>query len=152
MANNYTLEPFRAAHLWEMRFRDHENDDVFVSLYRTASNDYERHPAFTGRYRGQIVGAGGVMIPYPGVGEAWAIGTPLVYQHKMFFHRTVKRLLKMVVDQQNLRRIQVCVLSTYEQGQTWVEALGFSREAVLKKYSPNGADVVVYSVFPQERT
>jgi hypothetical protein len=141
----YHIEPFRREHLAEMRRDGHDWLALLSSLH-----NYERNPGFSGFADGRLVGAAGVVFCNPGVADAWAMVTPLVHQHRVFFHRTVKRLMSHVMKMNQLHRIQATVFADDNSlcRCKWIEALEFKYEGRLRKYTRDGRDALVYAYVP----
>jgi len=104
--------------------------------------------AYTGLVGGEIAGCAGVLVPWPGVGEAWAILTDVGRAHPLFVHRVVKRTLYEIVAHEKLRRVQADVVAAFDAGRRWVERLGFEFESFMQRYGPNGEDFTRYRILP----
>lgn len=141
--SNYTLEAFKAEHVLEARYRDPESAVGIVDI----APKYERWPSFTGRFNGEIIGAGGIVVVSPGVGEVWAFATMLADQHRVFFHRTFTRLHRSIIENLGLHRLQAVVYESNTRGRKWAEAFGLTSEATLHRYGAHGEDVIVYVRF-----
>jgi hypothetical protein len=107
-----------------------------------------RGPAYTGRIDDEIAICAGVLIPWPGLGEAWAVLSDLGRQHPLFVHRRVARVLRSIIRECHLNRIQCGVDISFSVGREWVERLGFRPESVMPQYGPKGETFVRYVIFP----
>lgn len=145
MPHRHELVPFQAAHLVGVRWTEEEHAKL---LGERAFVHYERYPGYTAFCGGEFLAAAGVVIPYPGMGEAWAIASNLVWSHKVYFHRTVARVLDQIIADFKLRRVQAMVRANFDTSHGWVQRLGFEKEAVLHQYGIKGEDMVVYARFP----
>jgi len=144
-AHNHELVPFKADHMAGVRWTEEKlaerlGDRAFVS--------YEKHPGYSLFCNGVFVGAGGIVVLYQGVGEAWAIaGRPLSRLHTLSFHRGITRIMDDLARDLKLRRLQAMVRASFEQSHEWVQRLGFEREATLRRYGINGEDMTMYARF-----
>lgn len=87
-----------------------------------------------------LVACGGVQPLWPGVGNAWMYVAP---------EARVKSLVEMVISylsQADFHRIQCIVQKDFSKGRRFVRWLGFHREAVLRKYTSDKKDVVLYAM------
>lgn len=146
MACQHELIPFKAGHVDGIEWIEREHARLIGAQ---ALEIYESHPGWTGLCQGRFVGAGGIVVPYKGLGEGWAIAGPLVHQgHHTFFHRTIKRAMIGSAQALGVRRLQVMVRDSLTVSHAWVlDHLGFDRECVLKRYGVMGEDMVVYVRF-----
>jgi len=81
---------------------------------------------------------------WQGRGVAWALMSPRVPTSDFVrITRMVRRTLaKAQAD--GFRRIEASVDCEFENGHRWVKALGFERESLLQKFSPEGRDHIGY--------
>lgn len=144
--HNHTVEPFREDHLDGVPWIEERYARIFGR--ERALREYARHPGFSGFCNGRFVGAAGIVSPYPGLGEAWAIAGPLVATHRAFFHRSIARMLRPLAQAMRVRRLQALVRQEFATSHRWMRALGFKPEAVLRRYGLDGGDMTVYVMFP----
>lgn len=143
-SHDHNVVPFRAIHLAGIRWPEEE----YVRLMgQQAVEIYERNPAWTGTCNGRFVAAAGIVVPYRGLGEAWAIAGPLVHSHRTFFHRTIKAGILGIAQALGIRRLQVTVRADFTVSHEWVQRLGFTFEARLAKYGVKGEDMNLYVRF-----
>lgn len=107
-----------------------------------------RGVAYTGFVDGEIAGCAGVLVQWPGMGEAWAILTDVGRAHPIFVHRVVSRTLREIIVHSRLRRVQADVVAAFAVGRRWVERLGFEFESAMPRYGPKGEDFVRYRILP----
>jgi RimJ/RimL family protein N-acetyltransferase len=108
--------------------------------------------AFSGFLDGAIVGCAGLMLPWPGLGEAWAILTPLGRAHGGVVHRAVLRGLRGLIRTHGIRRLQADVIADFAPGCAWMTHLGFHREGLMPAYGPGGETFVRYAWLHPELT
>jgi hypothetical protein len=101
-----------------------------------AAYNLARGPSFTGVYEGEIVGCGGVILFWKGVGEAWLITSPLVDKFRLTFAKTIHRKLEELIKSLDLERVQAIVDAEFKTGQKFIERMGFINETPsgMKKY------------------
>ena len=120
-----------------------------------------RNPSFTlwgGRYNTVPIGAAGVIIFQPGVGEAWLRGSIRMEADKLTRYRcaiAIRKRLRQVIEEHKLRRVQMMVETTDEPTPAafppWLETrptmtpqlkfalwLKFRVEGLMRKAGPNG--------------
>lgn len=135
----YRLVPFHLSHVADMQYDLHINPRLVAHFNQTRSNG----PAFTLIADERVVGAGGVVLGWEGLGDAWAVLAPNA--PKILVTRMAKSMLQEVKRNLNLRRIQTFTLPEPKYG-LWVEALGFRSEGTLHKYGPNGEDFMIWAL------
>ena len=142
----FIVVPFEPAHYLEaVSGAPYEGDpEASAEVY------YKAGPAWTGLVDGAVVACAGIMLLWPGLGEAWAVWTPRGRAHIRSIHRAVRDGMRDIVDDHHLRRVQAKVVEGFWEGRLWANHLGFNIEARMQKYGPNGEtfDQLVY--FPEE--
>jgi hypothetical protein len=107
-------------------------------------------PAWSGFVDDQLAICAGVIIPWQGLGEAWAAFTPVGRQHPLFCHRSVTRILKDIIRYHRLRRLQADVVLEFSDARRWAESIGFHRESLKPLAGPHGETLIGYVMFPKE--
>jgi len=95
-----------------------------------------------------LVGCGGFIVFWPGVAEAWLM-LPRNSQDKSFWEKAdavmlLYQKLEQVIKKNDLRRVGAMVKTDFPKAIELVEALGFKREGLLRKYAPDGTDRYIY--------
>ncbi len=101
--------------------------------------------AWTGLYEGKVVACGGIIRMWPGLAEAWIAVTPLARQHTVFLYRHVLAFLDLVTETYKLRRIEAKLCASFILARKFAHRLGFTHDALLKRYGPNGEDYMLVS-------
>lgn len=113
--------PFRVRHVLEIKPHADERT-VQMALLAEATG-----PAFTGCLYGRAIGAGGVSIQQPGIGEAWTMFNPLIKRFPLSLHRTIKEHLERIMpmldevwsvcdgDEKWLRKLGFCTVEQFEK-------------------------------------
>jgi hypothetical protein len=100
-------------------------------------------PAYTGVHNGKVVGIGGIMLFWRGVGEAWLVGSKQISSIKMDFHKTIIRVIDTVSKGLNIVRLQGVIPVRHSRFIRWMEISGFEYESTMEKYGANGEDCVM---------
>ncbi len=143
--HSHEIVPFKAAHVRHLKWAESE---YMALIGQQAVEIFEKNLGWSGFCNGYFVGAGGIVTPYRGLGEGWAIAGPMVKHHQRWFHETCKRGIVVYEQVLGLVRHQVMVRDEFEVSHKWVQKLGFTYEATLKKYGVKGEDMRVYVRFP----
>lgn len=140
------LITFDIGHIALMDLSGNHVDEMFsmpngIENLETAAADGD---AFTLMYDGRVMCVGGVHNIWPGCGQVWLIPSVYALQHPMVFARQVRRILDVMIETHQLHRVQALINTKLAPGERWIEMLGFTKEGVLRKYSPQGNDYFMY--------
>lgn len=102
-------------------------------------------PSFTLEVSEGIVFVGGVIILWPGRGQTWLLTTELVHTKPLLFHKSVARILDLVVGDYRLHRLEAAVAADWAEANKWIKRLGFTFEGLARKYTPGGRDAKLYA-------
>jgi len=89
---------------------------------------------------GEVVACGGAMVVWRDVAEIWMRTSPLVEVYPLAVVKTTRRFLAAVWQDFALRRMQCVVRADYDRAIRFAARLGFEREALLRRYGPDGHD------------
>lgn len=107
-----------------------------------AYSEYLAHgQSFSAVADGRVIACAGVMELWQNRGMAWALLSSDAGRHFVKVHRAVSRFL----DLSELPRIEAYVDEDFAQGHRWITALGFTKEGLMRKFTPEGRDAVLYS-------
>lgn len=87
----------------------------------------------------------GVVPVWPGVGQAWLIGTDEIGSRGVEVMKASKRIIKTLLDLE-MHRIHAYSAVFHTQAHRWLEMIGFRRESTLKQYGKTGEDFYCYVV------
>lgn len=122
---------------------------VMENLLEKAVKNYPlmnpQHFSYTGIFNGKIMGIGGAIEFWKGVGELWLILTKHVLEHKVVAYRCLKEMAEKIMGERNFVRTQIHVRPDFPQANRMVEKLGFRLEGRLRKYCPDGEDIYIYA-------
>lgn len=105
-------------------------------------------PAFTALFEDKIVGVGGMIILWDGVGEMWLMLTADCKREGIFgimALQTIKDKVDELIREHKMRRVQCTVRVDFPKARKMVSSLGFTLEGLMKCYCPDGCDVWMYS-------
>ena len=100
---------------------------------------------YTAVLNGEVVGIGGVVVLWKGVGEAWVILSRNCQNKPIEMFLCIKRVYKALIQSCELNRIQVVVRVDFPQSIKMIEKLGFEREGLMRRYCPDGCDAYMYA-------
>ncbi len=100
---------------------------------------------WSGTLEGRIAGCAGILPQWPGRAIAWALLTRnLSARHFLRAHHKVLSVL-LSAQRSGAQRIETTVDSGFDAGHRWVRALGFRPEGLMRCFSPEGRDHVLYA-------
>jgi hypothetical protein len=132
----YEVVPFEEKHWTELQIEDLDHALVLA----------RGGPAYTAMVDGKVIGIGGVFVLWPGTGEAWALVSPGVKQHGLFFIRASRDYLDGIAREKNLERVQAAVQQDFDAGLKYIMALGFEYEGAMKRFF-NGKTFLRFAKF-----
>ena len=141
------LRPYRPCDLRHIQGRAYEKELDGVRYAR----QFAKGPAWTIWDGNQRVVAAGVILYWQGVGEVWMYLSEWIYKHPQQFCRISKRQLNTVIKENDLHRIQAPICSDMPINIAFAEAMGFTKEATLRKYGPDGKDYIMYSLIKESQ-
>jgi len=116
-----------------------EPDALAVAVYE------KRGPAFACLGERDIpVVIAGVEIVREGLGQSWMLGTDGWQRHATEIARATRRVVRALLTDGGLRRVQMISPLTDEKARRWIRALGFSPEGTLRRYCLDGGDALIY--------
>jgi hypothetical protein len=108
-----------------------------------AAEHKEYGPAYTGTRNGEIIACGGIMILWPGVGEAWAnFGASARKSPKDILY-CIRKGLDIITDAYELIRVQALATPDFPESIRFLKHLGFVEEGYFCKYWEDGRDAVM---------
>jgi hypothetical protein len=105
-------------------------------------------PGYTAVQGSRIVACAGVMIPWSGLGFAWAVVTDEARQWPCAVHRATRRALEQITRDYTLRRVEASVQADQARNIRWARALGFGIESEMKGWGPRGETFLKMVRFP----
>lgn len=125
-------------------------EPVHLYVARVTGADYlleqsRLGPSYTLVAHGKVAALFGLVIPWPGLAEAWLQTTPAVAPIGREFVWLCRRFFGASAASLGLRRIQMHVHNANEDYLRFARALKFRDDALLEAYGPNGEDMVMMS-------
>ena len=135
LLNLMNLHPIDKSHVNQIPNYLEHLDDAAKSGY-----------AFTVLDEGKPIVCFGIVPQWPGVAELWLIPDQvLIKKHRLRFHKGSLKFMVHAAEELNLHRLHVTVSAHNVPAVKWIESIYFSREGVLKKYSFDKKDMIMYS-------
>ena len=107
---------------------------------------YSKHgPAITIFNYDLVIACGGVACAWPGFGEAWILPSIHVKRFKKAFFKVSLGFMEDVFDQLKLRRLQATIREQDKTSIRWINAMGFQREGLLRKFGQGGENHFMYA-------
>lgn len=140
MAERFRVVPMEPAHYAEAA------GDLFPwqDATKAAETLMQFGPAFAGFVDDHLAAVAGVTCAWPGRGDAWAVLTAVGRQHPGFVHRHVVRGLRRICEEYRLERVTADVIGDFYVARGWVLRMGFRKESTMRRYGPQGVDMVRY--------
>ena len=101
--------------------------------------------AVTALYHGVIFSVGGLFPLHSGCAEAWIAFTKDVLDFKIQALWVLREEMEKMIARSDYKRIQATIRTDYPKAIEMIEFFGFSREATLRYYFPDGKDAYIYS-------
>lgn len=142
--------PFREVHADVIREKNMKLGIVPLddsTHWRKCTRIWRRNPSYTLIMNGKIIGCAGVVMTGKASGEAWALLSNDFYRAVKTSYRAIRDGLDSIIRNKKLVRVQSIVLcgNAQEVCGRFLEHLGFSMEGLLRKFGPNGEDVILYA-------
>ena len=99
----------------------------------------------TGVTNDVIVGCGGIDLMWTGVGEVWLIMSYEVDKYPLRAYEIIRDGLAKLIEGNDLFRVQGWCRVDFAQAHSLFKHLGFKAEGIAKKYTPDGADCILYA-------
>lgn len=80
----------------------------------------------------------------PGVHHVWALVSDDVKDHPIGFYRACVALRNYYEKKSSPRRLQIDIRDGHPDLQKWANAIGFSREGLMRGYGPDRSDYWLY--------
>lgn len=139
--------PFEPEHVMLLPPREEEAEmRAHEDFVKWAKENYTPGTCYSGFYEGKCLGCGGVRILWKGVGEAWVMFSPEIFNFAREAYHYVGMYLEKIITDNNLHRVQGHVDSEFMLAIRYIENLGFKIEGKMRKYGPTGKDHYLYAL------
>lgn len=99
------------------------------------------HPAWSIFDNGQILACGGIHLDHEQCGTVWSLLLPATGKRMRYVHR----IATYALNTSALRRLQAHASPTFAPALRWLEMLGFDYEGRMRKFTPNGSDMLLFA-------
>lgn len=86
----------------------------------------------------------GCNILWKGVAQVWAVPTEQIRGNGWYVTKTAKDILLGIALKDKIRRFHCIVHSGIAENIKWIEVLGFLREGIMRKATPDKMDMYIY--------
>ena len=144
---NERVVPFEPSHIGLMDVRENEVfsllslPDIQTRLMAVARATLASE---TFLLDGRIIFAAGLIQICPGVLESWIVPSIYVPEYPCWFVKKVKTQLEVCAETFQCHRIQTASLED-DFHTRWMQAIGFTKEGVLRQYNHLKQDYAMYS-------
>lgn len=108
--------------------------------------------SFTALYKNTMACCFGTRPLWPGVAEAWMVGSVHLDSAPITLTRSCRRYMDYVAREQQLKRIQITCDTQDPLAVRWAIALKFEQEGVLRNYGPSGSDHIMFAKVYDEQS
>jgi hypothetical protein len=138
---------FDVKHFQALEFNPNPGSRAFFRLpnQRELLATAARHPSYTLMINDRVVACAGVVVLWPGVGEAWAFVSKDISSCKVCFFRAALEVLSRIERDQQLHRVQAVVHEDHPAGQRFAWHLGFRPEGELHRYGSDKSNFIMYA-------
>lgn len=102
----------------------------------------------SGFYCNRLLICAGIMMPWRGLGTAWAMLSSEAKNHPYFVHKAVMEGLEYFILRFKLKRVEANVSDELDPAKRWVERIGFIEESKMPCYGPRGETFIRYVMLP----
>lgn len=139
-----------------MEFRQATQEDMALVRLDPFEGSIKDYPymeipddnCYTGIFESEIVGVGGLVMKWEGVGLLWLMLTNRCRKNDVFgliALRAIKGKMDELIENNHLWRAEATVRTDFPQAIKMIEFFGFEREGLMRKYCPDKADAYLYS-------
>ena len=134
------LFSFMTWHLDTMDIRSQKSE---IERRRAAFDAIEGTESYTLCADNLVIGCGGIVPLWEGVGEIWMVSSIHIERYKIEAIKQILTFLKSVGA--SFHRLQATVDTEDKRAVRFIEWLGFEREGTLRKYGFSGSDHYIYA-------
>lgn len=98
-------------------------------------------PAFSGIVDNETIISAGIIHQWHNRAVAWALVSEKAGKNFVSIHKATNKFLKLC----DVKRIETFVDDGFTQGYRWMKMLGFEYEGLMRAYSPEGRDCLLYA-------
>ena len=139
-----------------MEFRQATQEDLaFVRQdpFEGAIKDYPYmevpdENCYTAIFEGEIVGVGGLVMRWEGVGLLWLMLTRRCRKNGVYgiiAARAIKEKMEHLIEKNGIWRAEATVRTNFSVAIKMIECFGFKREGLMEQYCPDKGDAYLYA-------
>src|SRR5690349_7364999 len=113
---NLHVRDFHVSDLTALVNRDGRQCDPEQTVQHAAHG-----PAFTAECDGKIIGCGGVVVIWPGMGACWMLLAEDIGTHGLWLSKVTMQFMRKVKRELNLHRLEATALHESIRNQKWLE-------------------------------
>ena len=140
--------PYEPIHAYQILEEGVRNHDLWLSGFKDfellAEGWKKGGPSYTMTVDGEIAVCAGLVLLGWNRAEAWTLLSSVFTKHYRTCFREIKKRLSLLIEESFIRRVQATAVPHYEEGIRFLEHLGFEQEGLLRKYGPNGEDLIMF--------
>jgi hypothetical protein len=95
----------------------------------------------------KLLGIGGVLPFWAGVGEAWMLTTPEMKKCPMKALKDIQFYINYLFEHEGFKRVQANVVTSFTTAHRFIMKCGFSPEGIMPNYGPKGEHFTRYVRF-----
>lgn len=144
------IVPFESEHIESFR----ENGGTgtlgnFDNMGKVLAQLGRKETVFSVIVDGKVLAITGILFLWNGVGEAWASFTPEGERYMKSIHRKAKEVIASCLKN-GFHRIHADSPAGQEKTIKWIKGLGFEVECIMRKYCPDGNDMIRYAIVKED--
>jgi hypothetical protein len=106
-------------------------------------------PAYVGCYKGKPIIIVGCIELWPSTAELWMVTDTAIKSVIRPFWMASKRLVDIIIDEMQIVRLQAAVCASNRPAISFIKALHFQEEGLLRCYGPEQSDFFMFSRLTQ---
>ena len=142
-----SIQPFKADHAEFILSQQLNFNELYLKPEHRKYALYlqQMGMSFTAFASNKPIAAGGIYLPWENVAEGWDMATHEVWNYKLAIARHFKKKTDVLIETNNIKRLQTSVKADFWHGQKFAKWMGFEREGLMKNYGPDGSDYIRYA-------
>lgn len=142
------IVPFSPQHPMFMKLRDQDRwleETGYLKVWSGAHGRLAKGITIFERDPLNVIAVGGIDTIWGGLGEVWGLLANGFERYKFTVGKSTRRIIDDALNGGGFHRLQAVIDPEDKAAVTFIEWLGFDREATLKKYDPFARDQYLYA-------
>lgn len=144
------MTPFDMMYVLRNGTREINLDAYGEDNLQELAEERAKHQSIAGFVNDECVGVGGIEPLWEGVGEAWLMLSNKVADYPIPAYLTIRDGMEELIENNKLTRIQSWVRVDFAKAHKMMKHLGFKAEGVARKYTPDGADCILFGLIREK--